>query len=604
MNRRIMNKELQNVEGSNHSNFIIGNCLFDILRFVFRMNRKFSLQSCVSLQLIIIGMANVVSATTQPNILFILVDDMGWADNSLHDSSFYTPHIESLAYGGVKLDYHYVQPQCTPTRVAFLTGRYPGRFCQQATWAGSNQLSIPMDTPTLASLLQEGGYETALFGKWHLASLPQQNPNHFGFDYSYGSLAGGVGAYDHRYRLGRPVTDTWHRNGKLIPGAESAAPYTEGYHVTDLITQEALKFIRKEHTGPWFGYVPYTAVHTPLAEESKWFNDPEGRIARISHTGRRLMAACAYHLDDSIGQLLQVLDETDQRENTLVIFASDNGGIPGGVGGGSFPAPDPTMKAGFSSNQPLRGGKSTAWEGGYRVVAAVNWPGVIEGGRTMSVPMHVVDWLPTLCQLAGIAVESEALQLDGLDVWPQILGQPYAQDRDIYITWGKTWKELAYHRGFWKIRSNNSGKSWSLYNLAQDPYETTNLSAQQPAKKQELIAAFNRENAKDNKGTLVSCWIEAPETIYERIDTKITIRFLESVSDFRIDDITVENASLRQFSGAGGTYTVSVLPTVGAPGIVQVIVNNAAARASGGRLSDRSPVTEMSVIPWPTGTRR
>ncbi len=183
-------------------------------------------------------------AATQPNIVFILADDMGWADNELHDPQFYTPNIKRLTREGVTLDSHYVHPQCTPTRVSFLTGRYPSRFSSQAVYASSNQQVIPLDTTTVASVLSENGYETALIGKWHLGSLPQQNPNHFGFDYSYGLLAGGLGVYDHRYRLTKPMyTNTWHRNGKLIPGAESAAPYTEGAHVTDLITKDAIHFI-------------------------------------------------------------------------------------------------------------------------------------------------------------------------------------------------------------------------------------------------------------------------------------------------------------------------------------------------------------------------
>ena len=170
-----------------------------------------------------------------PNVVMILSDDQGWGDIGFNNPNVYSPNIDQLASQSALLVNHYVMPQCTPTRVALLTGRYPGRFgtvSRQAT----NSLAVPFGTPTLATMFKESGYKTYLAGKWHLGSLPQHGPNHFGFDESYGSLAGAVGMYDHRYRTGT-YEIAWHRNETIIPG------YENGTHATDLVTSEAIRVI-------------------------------------------------------------------------------------------------------------------------------------------------------------------------------------------------------------------------------------------------------------------------------------------------------------------------------------------------------------------------
>ena len=180
----------------------------------------------------------------RPNVLFVVSDDQGWNDIGYHNPKLRTPHLDRLAATGVELDCHYVQPQCTPTRVALMTGRYPSRFGHQATHA-NNEPAFPMGTPTLARMFKAAGYATGMSGKWHLGSLPKWGPNHHGFDYSHGSLAGAVGMYDHRYRFSTPeYSITWHRNHQMIE---------EPGHVTDLTAAEVVKWI-KEHqdAGPWF----------------------------------------------------------------------------------------------------------------------------------------------------------------------------------------------------------------------------------------------------------------------------------------------------------------------------------------------------------------
>ena len=190
------------------------------------------------------GCPNLQAEQNRPNVIVIISDDQGWADIGYNNPKVYTPHLDQLAKQGATFARHYVMPQCTPTRVAVMTGRYPGRFGRQAL-AASNEPAFPLGTPTLGSMFQEAGYATYLCGKWHLGSKPEHGPNHFGFDHSYGSLAGAVGMYDHRYRPG-PFEETWHRDHQPIPGRQ------DGVHATDLVAREAVKVIEQKRNRPFF----------------------------------------------------------------------------------------------------------------------------------------------------------------------------------------------------------------------------------------------------------------------------------------------------------------------------------------------------------------
>jgi arylsulfatase A-like enzyme len=417
----------------------------------------------------------------KPNIVLIVADDLGWNDVGYHNPDIRSPNIDRLVKSGVELDVHYVQPQCTPTRVALLTGRYPSRFGPHATQA-ANTKALPDGTPTLASLLRAAGYDTALVGKWHLGSKPEWGPNHFGFNYSYGCLAGATGIYDHRYRLTQPeFTQTWHRNGKFID---------EAGHTTDLAAREAVAWIEKKRSGPFFLYLPFQAVHVPLVEEEKWL----ALNAHIAHADRRLLAAAVSHLDAAIGQVVEALDRTGQRENTLIVFTSDNGGILHHRGD-TYPPPDPKLDD-FSSNEPLRGQKAETYEGGMRVPAFANWPGHLQP-RKVTAPMHAVDWLPMLLTLVASPPDA-SLALDGQDVWPLLSGrQTSGGQRTFYWVWGPKRARLALRAGAWKILRPAPKAPWELYNLADDPYEKVDLAARMPDKLAELEALFESEKAKD-----------------------------------------------------------------------------------------------------------
>lgn len=422
----------------------------------------------------------------QPNILLIVADDMGWADIGYHNSEVKTPNLDRLAKEGVELDQHYVQPQCTPTRVSLMSGRYPNRFGKHCTKA-SNEQSFPFETVTLASALKSMGYDTAISGKWHLGSLPEQGPKKFGFNFSHGSFAGAVGMYDHRYRLTSPkFAQTWHRNDEYI--------YERG-HATDLCTAQAIRWIQGLKN-PFFIYLPFHSVHTPLVESKKWLE----KNAHITDPSRRLMAAALSHLDFSIGRIIKALEETGQRENTLIVFFSDNGGIHTNYKGGNYPPPDPALKQGFSSNYPLRGGKVTVYEGGIRVPAFVNWQGILKP-KKVTAPIHAIDWMPTLCKLVGYK-QKQKLKWDGQNIWSFLSGekQSYSKPRLFYWHWNGDRENpgrIAIREGDWKMVIQQHGKPAELYNLTNDPSEKNDLAAQSPDILKRLNSLLQKEMKKD-----------------------------------------------------------------------------------------------------------
>ena len=421
---------------------------------------------------------NVLAATDQPNILVVVADDMGWADVGYHRSPINTPVIDRLCRSGVELDRFYVAPMCTPTRAALLTGRYWSRF---GNTAPSNTRVLPWSTVTLAGALREAGYDTAITGKWHLGSKPEWGPLKFGFNRSHGSLAGGVNPLNHLYKHG-PYSRTWHRNDKLID---------ESGHVTDLIAAEAVSFIKSDRDKPFFLYVPFTAVHTPFDEPQKWLD----KAAHLPKD-RRQYGACAQHMDNAIGQMIDALVDTRQYTNTLIVFFSDNGGT-NGDDSSRYPNTKPKGRI-RGLNTPLRGWKTQVYEGGIRVPACVSWPGKLKP-RKLATPLHVVDWMPTLCEVAGCEVEKD-LKWDGRNVWPLLTGKgPPAEARILYCQ-GVGRRSAALLSGEWKlvVHGRNAKARRELYHLSSDPNEKTNLAARHPERVKALTRMLAAEEAKDN----------------------------------------------------------------------------------------------------------
>ena len=473
------------------------------------------IECLLSLAVLMIFLTGCDPPKPNPNVVIILTDDQGWADIGYNNPKVYTPNLDRLAKEGVVFTQHYVMPQCTPTRVALLTGRYPGRFGPQALQAlrANDSFIIPHGTSTLAHLFKENSYNTYMVGKWHVGDTPENGPNHFGFDESYGFLTGAVGMYDHRYREGT-YENTWHRNLQIISDSEN------GVHATDLITQEAIRIIEQDHQQPFFLYLAYNAVHTPLDERGpfvdqptalnpddstrwineqniKWFNDPDGLIQSERDPEKRLLLAATYHLDHAIGEVISALEQSNQRDNTLILFSSDNGpqvDWPGNA------YPDDLRLTDFNQPLPFRGRKTDVWEGGIHVPAFANWPGRIDAG-TIDDPVHIVDWYPTFSSLLGTSISQES-NFDGEDLYPIIFKSGSLAERELYWIWNRSTNKWALRIGDWKIVKNgvgepSSSEDWHLYNLIDDPQEQLDVADQHPDLVSHLHERFVLQREKD-----------------------------------------------------------------------------------------------------------
>ncbi len=405
----------------------------------------------------------------RPNIVYFLVDDMGYADAGFNGSKeIKTPNIDALAKQGAVLKDFYVQPVCSPTRAALLTGRYPTHTGVYSIFAPNDRFGLPLEERTLADALREAGYTTAICGKWHLGKLDAPyTPTKRGFDHQYG-LWGGAITYTTHLRVGEV---DWHRQDQ--PSKD------EGYSTT-LLTKDACQVIKDQPTGkPLFLYLPFNAVHGPY-EVPDSYKQPYAHLPKNRQTMAGLMAS----VDEAVGQVVAALKQKKILDHTLIIFSSDNGGVAPGN---------------YTDNKPLRAGKGTIYEGGMRVCAFATWPGKIPAGITIKEPLHGVDWYPTLIQLAGGSL-TQKLPLDGKNIWP-VLTQGAKSPHDALLLAGTTPSVVAVRMGDWKLLVNPSdrdaeeagteqaaGKGIELYNLANDISEKQDLAAANPEKVKELRA--------------------------------------------------------------------------------------------------------------------
>jgi arylsulfatase A-like enzyme len=420
--------------------------------------------------LLALALALAAQAADRPHVVFLLADDLGRADVGFMGArQTKTPHLDALAQAGAVLDAFYVQPLCSPTRAALLTGRYPMRHGLQAgvvrPWA---QYGLPLEERTLPQALREAGYATAIVGKWHLghcahAYLPTQR----GFEHQYGHYNGALDYFTHLREGGFD----WHRDDRECRD--------EGY-TTHLIAREAVRLIvERDQTRPLFLYVPFNAVHAP-------HQVPASYTAPFAHLkgDRRLYAGMLAAMDEAVGQIAAAIDAAGMRQDTLFIFASDNGG----------PAPGRV-----TDNGPLRAGKGSLYEGGVRVCAFATWAGKIPAGSVVRAPLHIVDWYPTLLRLAGAKIE-QSLPLDGRDAWAALTEGASSPHEDILVN--VTPGAGALRMGDWKLvlgggletedenetARPRAGKKPELFNLANDPGEKTNLAAAEPARLHEMSA--------------------------------------------------------------------------------------------------------------------
>lgn len=411
---------------------------------------------------------------TKPNVIFILADDLGWNDVGWHGSEIATPHLDRLAGEGAKLNRHYVYSTCSPTRVALISGRYPSRFGVLTPLASTTKMRG--EDAHLPLALRDLGYTTHISGKWHIGETPEHRPLNYGFDTTYGYLRGQIDPYTHRYKFGDHVT--WHRNDEFVE---------EPGHVTDLITEEGIRVIRESGDEPFFLYVAHHSPHYPLNEPPQWI---EPYRDTIKETWRRHYAAAVTHMDAEIGRLVEALEEAGKAENTLLVFSSDNGGQQSWASNekqydGRYP-PHYTL----GDNQPLRGWKTDLYEGALRVPAFARWPGAIEAGIEVDVPVHICDWAPTLISLAGGGTK-ESWKLDGRDIGPLLFGgrgeeKVEAGELSSRTLYFRTNQGTAIRDGDWKLILSKSGKTAELFHLAEDPNESEDLAAGQPERVKEL----------------------------------------------------------------------------------------------------------------------
>ena len=423
----------------------------------------------------------------QPDIVFLLADDLGNADVGWHGSDIRTPNLDKLAASGAKLEDFYVLPVCTPTRVAFLTGRYPIRSGMQLNvLRQQSKYGMPLAERTIANALHDAGYTTAICGKWHVGHFDKAYwPNARGFDHSLGHLEG-IDYFTHHNYFRNGELD-WRRNGE---------PVVEKGYATTLEADEAAAVIRRQPKDkPLFLYVPFTGVHGPLQAPSK---EAIAAYQPAMNEQRATLAAAMTAVDEGCGRIFAALDETGRRNNTLIVFSSDNGGMPPG------------------RNLPYRAFKSSLYEGGIRSPALAAWPGHIKPGTVITEPLHIVDLYPTFVKAAG-GILDQKLPLDGRDLMPVLTeGQP-SPHVDILLN-AVTKSDGAIRMGDWKLILNgndgvtpghnletgertNKGKKepkaqrtemkTELFNLRDDPGETKDLAAARPEKVKEMRARLD-----------------------------------------------------------------------------------------------------------------
>lgn len=422
-----------------------------------------------------------IAGDKKPNIIHIVADDLGWKDVGFNGcTDIKTPNIDALATSGAKLSQFYVQPMCTPTRAALMTGRYPFRYgLQTIVIPGPANYGLDTSEYLMPQCLKDAGYTTAIIGKWHLGHADIKYwPKQRGFDYQYGAMIGELDYYTHS---DAGVLD-WFRNNK---------PVKEAGYTTQLLGNDAVKYINSQNPDkPFYLYLTFNAPHTPYQAPKEYVD----RYPNIADPTRRTYAGMASCLDDEIGRVVAALDKKGLRGNTLIIFHSDNGGTRSAMFAGQMADLSKTKIP--CDNGPYREGKGTLFEGGCRVAALANWPGHIKAGTVDGI-MHAVDMYPTLASLAG-ASTAKCKPLDGVNIWSTIAeGKPSPRSEVIYNV--EPFRG-AVRQGDWKlIWRTLIPTSVDLYNIAQDPYETKNLAAEHPDKVAAMQARLNslgKESAK------------------------------------------------------------------------------------------------------------
>ena len=417
--------------------------------------------------------ASAADGPRKPNVIVFLSDDVGYGEYGFQgNKQIPTPHIDSIAKGGVRFTQGYVSgPYCSPTRAGLMTGRYQTRFGHEFNDGGAggaaNGFGLPLTEKTIADRFKDLGYATCAVGKWHLGGPPQHLPMKRGFDEFYGTVANSPFFNPPRFVDSRV-------SGEVRPVKDDA------FYSTDAYGARAVDWIGRNKDRPFLLYLPFNAQHAPLQATEKYLS----RFPEIADPKRRTFAAMMSAMDDAVGGVLDKVREIGQEENTLIFFLCDNGG--------------PTRQT-TSSNGPLRGFKATTWEGGVRVPFCVQWKGRIPAGKTFEHPIIQLDILPTALAAAEVKIDP-AWKLDGVNLLPHLSGENTSRPHEtLYWRFGNQW---AVRHGDWKLVVGNEpgapaipNKPASLFNLATDVGEANDLAAGEPEKVKELRSIWDKWNA-------------------------------------------------------------------------------------------------------------
>lgn len=409
---------------------------------------------------------SVAADAPRPNVVIIVGDDMGYHDLGVHGcKDIPTPHLDALATGGVRCTSGYVSgPYCSPTRAGLLTGRYQQRFGHEFNPgpAPAGEIGLPLTETTLADRLKKAGYKTGMVGKWHLGSDEKRHPLARGFDEFFGFLGGARTYFETRSNA--------NAGTQLLRGRE---PVEEKEYLTDAFAREAVAYIDRSKASPFFLYLTFNAVHTPMEASQKYLD----RFASVSDPKRQKYCAMMSAMDDAVGQVVAKLESDKLLENTLIFFVSDNGG--------------PTA-ANTGDNTPLRGFKATTWEGGIRVPYFVSWKGKIPAGKTYDQPVIQIDFVPTVLAAAGAPAAEDT---DGVNLLPFLTGEKSdAPHASLFWRFGP---QTAIRHGNYKLVKTRDLEKPALFDLAADIGETKDLSTEKPDVVEKLTAAYNAWN-KDN----------------------------------------------------------------------------------------------------------
>ena len=441
------------------------------------MNYRYLLALCLPSALCLslaAGEANTTSLA-KPNVIIIYADDMGYGDlGSYGCKDIPTPNIDQLAAEGVRFTDGYVSaPQCAPSRVGLLSGKYQNRLgfeynTPKRLWFSHG---FPRSEKTVGALMKARGYTTGVIGKWHMGAGPDLHPNKRGFDEFFGTLFGHSSFIPPFNVMSRALKD--HK----LPSSDiqrNGTTVDEQDYLTDAFSREAVAFIERNQKKPFFLYLPYTAPHGPLQASEKYLK----RFPAIKNPKRKTYAAMVSALDDGVGEIMAKLKERNLEENTLVFFISDNGA---------------TRRTSYGDNGPLRAWKGSLHEGGIRVPFIMNWKGTLPAGVVDSRPVIQLDATATAVALAG----GDTSKMDGVNLMPYLLkqkdGVPHKQLFWRIMSWaymntGEPYQK-ATRRGDWKLVL--TGKEWQLFNLKDDISEKNDLAAQHPELVKELKTSWN-----------------------------------------------------------------------------------------------------------------